>query len=396
MRTRTKLAIALLCITALLFAAAAEVFAAGTASNPLISRAYLINNVLTAFKSSTKSGFAQKAESINKGYVDRIQAAGESALVQIKADDLAEDTAESIMNAYAPDGIILPPVNNYRLITISNDQKVVAKPGTVIYSPKSSFSMHDGSTIDLANAYYWSAKDMYYPAGSRVMVSESGDATVEPIDGDLTLYIMGEFTIESRELYTPEYTRLADTLKIIGLFKGSDQGYQLDRVTLRTESLTMLVRLLGQERAALALTDPSPFGDTPAWFSSYARYCYDNGITLGIGNDLFGSNMYISASQYLTFILRTLGYTDTGPNPDFYYLDAISAAVRFGVLTQKEAEMLNSTPFYRDQLVYVSYVSLFARYKGSSTTLLQSLTESGAVDRVIASFAIASVQLDRN
>lgn len=394
MRTRIKLALAIICLFAAAAPAVSGVFAAGTASNPLISRAYLTGSFTESFKKQAISLYNTAAAAAETEYVKKVQTAGDEAIASISGAELAGNVAASLVEKYAPGGVTLPPVNNYRYIVISADQSITARPGTVMYSPSSAFSALDGGFIALDTARSY-ATNILCPAGSRVMVSELGDAVIVPQGETLALYIMGEFTVGERETYAPSYTNIADALKQMGLFRGADGGYQLDRITLRTESLTMLVRLLGQEKEATAQTVTSPFPDTPAWFAAYARFSYANGLTLGVGEGLFGANMYTETSQYVTFILRALGYTDTGANPDFYYRDSISAAVRFGVLTQAEADRLSSVRFYRDQMVYISYVSLFANFKDSKTTLLQALIEAGAVDRQIASIAIASVNLKR-
>ena len=47
-----------------------------------------------------------------------------------------------------------------------------------------------------------------------------------------------------------DFTSSADVLKELGLFNGSEAGYELDRAPDRAEAATMLVRLLGKEAEA--------------------------------------------------------------------------------------------------------------------------------------------------
>ena len=49
-----------------------------------------------------------------------------------------------------------------------------------------------------------------------------------------------------------DFTSNADVLNSLGLFQGSEAGYDLDRAPDRAESATMLVRLLGKEAEAKA------------------------------------------------------------------------------------------------------------------------------------------------
>jgi len=44
-----------------------------------------------------------------------------------------------------------------------------------------------------------------------------------------------------------DYTKEADLLNSLGLFNGTQNGYELNRVPTRVEAAAMLVRLLGAE-----------------------------------------------------------------------------------------------------------------------------------------------------
>ena len=58
------------------------------------------------------------------------------------------------------------------------------------------------------------------------------------------------------------FTNCADRLKDVGLFQGTNQGYQLDKAPTRAEASAMLVRLLGKEAEAEKLTYTAPFTDS--------------------------------------------------------------------------------------------------------------------------------------
>ena len=79
----------------------------------------------------------------------------------------------------------------------------------------------------------------------------------------------------------------------------------------------------------------------------------------------------------MTFLLRALGYDDA--NGDFAWDNALSAAVRYGIITQAEKTEIASSPFYRDQMVYLSWRALLTNRKNSAQTLLAYLTENGVV-----------------
>ena len=72
------------------------------------------------------------------------------------------------------------------------------------------------------------------------------------------------------------YDNCADQLKDLGLFQGTEDGYELDRAPTRGEAATMLVRLLGKEAEAKELTYEAPFTDLDDWQKPYVQYLYDN------------------------------------------------------------------------------------------------------------------------
>ena len=106
----------------------------------------------------------------------------------------------------------------------------------------------------------------------------------------------------------------ADTLYSLGLFSGTGVDakgkpvYDLDRAPTRSEAVTILVGLLGKKEEALSGSWELPFTDVADWAKPFVGYAYANGLTSGVSADTFGGNDLISASQYLTFVLKVLGY----------------------------------------------------------------------------------------
>lgn len=75
----------------------------------------------------------------------------------------------------------------------------------------------------------------------------------------------------------------ADVLNTLGLFMGTENGYELDKPLTRMEALIMLIRLSGNEIDALYSSDEykTPFTDTPDWEKAdrYLGYAYEKGLT---------------------------------------------------------------------------------------------------------------------
>ena len=72
--------------------------------------------------------------------------------------------------------------------------------------------------------------------------------------------------------WAAEYTACADQMQRMGLFRGTEQGGELDRVPTRAEAAVMLVRLLGAEDEASALDYKAPFVDLKGWEQPYVQY----------------------------------------------------------------------------------------------------------------------------
>lgn len=172
-----------------------------------------------------------------------------------------------------------------------------------------------------------------------------------------------------------DYTSEADKLYTLGLFKGTNTGYDLSRAPNRAESAAMLLKLLGVEEAAKAENNSHPFTDVPAWASPFVGYMYKHGMTTGIGNNMFGAANMTQANEYATFVLKALGYT----NKDFNWQESLKFAADQGIITAADAGSLASLTFNRNEMVHLSYVALQAKLSGTDQTLLESLKAKGAI-----------------
>lgn len=191
----------------------------------------------------------------------------------------------------------------------------------------------------------------------------------------------------------------ANLLHELGLFQGvgnnadGSPNFDLTRAPSREEGITMLVRLLGKEAEATAGTWSTPFTDVADWAKPYVGYAYQNKLTNGISDTAFGGKQSVTATQYLTFVLRALGYsseTDFEWNAAWELSDALS--ITFG-------EYTSSTPsFSRGDVAIISASSLGAAMKDSMDNLLSYLNQSGALAEnklVIMDLDVVSCQEDQ-
>ena len=96
----------------------------------------------------------------------------------------------------------------------------------------------------------------------------------------------------------------AQMLYDLGLFKGTDKSFALEKSMTRAEASVMLTRLLGAEKTALAGNWKHPFTDVPQWADKYIGWLYQNGLTKGVSATLYGSQRNVTCDQYCIFLTR--------------------------------------------------------------------------------------------
>ena len=173
--------------------------------------------------------------------------------------------------------------------------------------------------------------------------------------------------------FAANYTNCADSLHEMGLFQGTQNGYDLDRTPTRAEAAVMLVRLLGKEAEVKTLTYTAPFTDLKGWEKPYVQYLYSNGLANGTNRTTFHPTGKCTAQMYAVFLLRALGYSDTA---DFSYANAIETAREQGIY---DTGIINVQNFLRDDAAAASYTVLSVSPKNSEGTLLDQLVSENAI-----------------
>ncbi|MBD3922065.1 S-layer homology domain-containing protein [Paenibacillus sp. PR3] len=177
----------------------------------------------------------------------------------------------------------------------------------------------------------------------------------------------------------------ADTLKQLGLFTGTNTGYQLDDSFTRAQGVAMLLRLSGEADDAAAAQLKPNFTDVKStnWAANAIAYAVSKGYVKGIGNGAFAPDRAMSGKEFLTLINRLLGYPDATPSA------AEELSRNNGLLTADAAARLASVmPFLRGDMVEVVYAALQTNLSGSAKTLIGSLVEDK--ETISADVAVAS------
>lgn len=185
--------------------------------------------------------------------------------------------------------------------------------------------------------------------------------------------------------------RNADALNKLGLFSGTGVDadgkpiYALDRVPTRSEAITMLVRLLGKQSEAEAGTWENEFTDVADWAKPYVGYAFANGLSTGTSKTTFGGNTAVTAAQFITFILRALGYES---GTDFEWKKSYKFSDSIGLTSGEYTSKTKS--FTRGDAVNICAQALKTNIKDKNTTLLQTLVDAGVIGSDLAEVFLAT------
>lgn len=319
----------------------------GSASDSLISQSYALGTYLNNISSQASA----KAKSILDA----------SVTSQITA---LENTYDTDTITTRLENEVIAALGKQTQTSFSANTIITAQSaGTELILQSGSAAVSSGTWINLTTGQAVSSGSALQT--NQVYLSADDNVAVR-VQSTSSISISGEYKTaqggSTSATYTPQYTAYADALQSLGLFQGTSKGYELDRTATRLEGIVMLIRLLGKEQQALSYTGSHPFTDVPAWASPYVAYAYQQGYTSGIDATTFGSTMSLRYLDYMTFLLRALGYSDAGG--DFSWSTADQTAVDVGIQTASERQaILQSGKFLRDHVAYTSYRALFAKTK---------------------------------
>lgn len=331
---------------------------AGSAGDPLISLSWLTDSFVP--------GAVQQANAkVDEVYDQMAQDAAGGEELLVKRGDLIH-------------------LESGASVTLFSGELSVSVQGTVV-------DVTDGTEMPAAG-FQPAVRHRYLAAErSAVTCTVLSDTAVIRTTGACQLNFSGEV----------DYNALALGLRQLGLFKGTDTaygyGFDLEETPTRIQGLIMFLRLLGEEEAALNFAGSVSFADVPQWALPYVAYAYDRGYTKGQGLDstgrvVFGPEGMLAARDYVTFLLRALGYQE---GSQFQWLTATEDAESLCLLTAGEKALLMDRPFHRAQVVYLSYFTLFNDPAGGEGTLLESLIAKGNVLKSDADAVTGSVTVQR-
>jgi len=370
-------ALILLIVTLFTYTALA---AGGSAADPLVTLSYLTNTYLPGFYDKANA----MADTAFNGKVDAaLSKLDRKASDALSLDHMADLVADRMMTDVMAAGGSAFMAGRYSELRLYAGDAVTGGVGTGFMLKSGAAALSGPAGGELLNLSVGQAvkpgaamkANAYYMA-----VAADGSGVVARADSSLA--VSGAYAV--KRAYTPQYEDCAEGLKTMGLFLGTTYGFELPKEATRIEALVMLIRLLGEEQAALSYAGSSPFSDLDAWAVPYAAYAYNKGYTRGTSEGRFTPNAAVTADQFMTFVLRALSYSDAAG--DFSWDQAVDKAVSLSVLSRADGDKIKEGGFKRDYAVYASKNALYATIKGTSTRL---------VDRLIASGAVSADSFDR-
>ncbi len=358
---------AVLALLATMFTGAA---APGAADDPVVSKSYLDTVFVPGLMNYARAALQQARQPAIAAVIEKAQNMNKPLSAESVAD-LVKDSVSGRLNRYAPKGTVL---------TLQSGQTLTGSGGTVV-SVVSGTANLVGTVVDFSLGKDLVTGDVM-PAKHMLGLLTGG--RVRALSA-VRLEVFGYYRLQPapRALYTD----LAGALNTVGLLAGTGNGYELERAGTRVEVLVMMIKLFGENDAALAYKGKHPFTDVPAWAEAYVAYAYNKKYTAGTSATTFSPGSLASANQYATFLLKALGYDS---DKDFTWTGAVSYAAQTGLYTKAEAELF-SGDFSRDTMAYMSWYALFGKIKTSREVLLDKLVSQGAISSGQAAKAKASV-----
>ena len=165
----------------------------------------------------------------------------------------------------------------------------------------------------------------------------------------------------------------AETLSALGLLHGTEKGMELDREVTRAEAAVMVLRLLGLESEARKETAACPFTDG-GWAAPQLAFAWNRGLVRGRSSTYFGSAEKADLRDFVTLLLRALGYSET--QGDFTWSECLAFADSIDLC---RGEYTADSAFLRGDMAQLSYTALTLPVKGSEQTLSELLYREGVL-----------------
>ncbi len=313
-----------------------------------------------------------------------------SRMESVLADAVANRVIEKILQS--PELIV---ETKTEVVSLYQGDRIAGRPGAGIILQSGTAKICGGPESEVLNVTTGSTREPGFEIrdGIYYMVLDNDQSGIIITSEDAVVMIKdGAYVVRG---YQTKYVKYADILSDLGMFKGTDAGYELVRKPTRQEAIIMLIRMLGEEKEALAFDESNmPFTDVTGWVDGqkYIAYAAAMGYTNGKTATTFDQYGIADAHTFLTFVLRALGYRDSGEDPDFVWdTSSVDLAIDLGLLTEEQCADMLSSGLRRDHVVLICVNALFKQVNGTDYTLANKLINKAVVTQEQINSAIVKL-----
>ena len=159
-----------------------------------------------------------------------------------------------------------------------------------------------------------------------------------------------------------DYSEAITMLSDLGIIQGKDDGkYHPEDTITRAEACALIARMMTGDPNVSQYVGAQNFSDvvSGSWKDSAIGYCYINNIVIGVGNNKFEPDRAITDAEFITMVVRAMGY-ETPDMAQGYPYTYMSNAQAIGLMDG--VDMVANTDALRGEDAQVIYNALFADY----------------------------------
>ena len=123
----------------------------------------------------------------------------------------------------------------------------------------------------------------------------------------LGLMVVGTGAVGYQDVDRSDNQEAIEVLQAVGIMTGvTDDEFDPDGVVTRNQMAVIMSQLLNLDYDYYR--GINTFTDVPAWAAPYVAACVAEGVTAGIGNNLYGGENNVTAAQAALMLMKALGY----------------------------------------------------------------------------------------
>ena len=364
---RKKVFVAALCTLLVLCLVGVPVLAELAPGDSLLSKKY-VDGTLKKNLTADIQAYVARGFSTENQFMKRVEAIHADAVLRTSSTGLVQSLAEAAYAAVASRGSIRTSAVGAPITLAKGDSLRGALGATVLLRSGAAQAAGSGVLIDTTEGKELKSGAALVVSHLYLQSEKTGSAVTATADGT-QLVVSGGYTVTKAGTgWKQENVDLAFALRQMHLLAGTDNGFRLIAQLTRGEGLVLMLNFLGVSAEAAKTGGEMPFTDIPDWLRPYAAYAWQHKLIAGKSTTsyYYAPNDPMTATEFITLLLRCLGYSDTG-GKDFTWDKSLEKAVSLGIYTKSEQTYLAAAPFVRDKTVYACYYMLDAKTTSGKT-----------------------------